>query len=71
MSVLERCPWCKPEVNDINLLCVTLASGPYFNGKAVFCQRCGVRGPVKGTLDTALDAWNTFAKREKKVCRSM
>ena len=51
MAELKPCPFCQ----ERNKLCVEQAGKEIIY---VFCGNCGAEGPVCGSREDAIDAWN-------------
>lgn len=53
---LKPCPFCGRE----NLIIIF----DDYNNSAVFCNKCGAEGPLKGTEEGAIEAWNRRTEEE-------
>lgn len=63
MEKIKECPYCFSIDDDIvyivNRSTMGSATGIFY----VYCDECGMRGPVKQTEGEAIEAWNLLKKR--------
>ena len=58
------CPFCHASV--VNQIGVCTVSG-YGHAMSVLCPHCGIRGPVSGTAEGAIQKWNLSEEKTTKV----